>query len=252
MILTNSNYFSKENNIKYMSASQFKSFFLECEAKALAEAKGDYVREKTKPMLVGSFVDAYFEGSLDDFKLENPEIFKKDGGLKSDFRQAEDIIARVQRDEFFMQFLSGQKQVIKTGEIEGVLFKSKIDSYHEGRAIVDLKVMKDFSREWKDGLKISFIEKWGYDLQASIYVQLEGNNLPFFIAAVTKEKEPDLEIISIPRERLDVCLDMVKKHVKRFDDIKKGLVEPTRCEKCNWCKSTKKLTEIISYEDIGE
>ena len=53
MTLNNSNYFSQENNMKYMSASSFKTF-LECESMALAEIKGEYQREKTTalPMLI--------------------------------------------------------------------------------------------------------------------------------------------------------------------------------------------------------
>jgi hypothetical protein len=245
------NYFSKENNREFMGSSQFKSM-MDCESMALAELKGDYVREKTTALLVGSYVDAYFEGSLDEFMLDNTEIFKKDGTLKAEYKHAEYIIQRIERDSFFMKYMAGQKQVIKTGEIEGVPFKIKIDSYHEGKAIVDLKVIKDFKREWKDGLKISFVEKWNYDIQGAIYQAVEGNNLPFFIAGVTKEKEPDLAIINIPQARLDFCLDIVKKNVKRFDDIKKGLVEPTHCGKCDYCKRMKILTSVISYEDIGE
>lgn len=251
MTLNNSNYFSQENNLKYMGSSQFKTFF-DCEAMGLAEVKGEYQREKTTSMLVGSYVDAYYEGSLDDFKLENPEIFLKNGGLKSEFRKAEEIIARLQRDELFSKYMSGNKQTILTGEIEGVPCKIKIDSYHIGKAIVDLKIVKDFKREWKDGLKISFVEKWGYDLQGAFYQEIEGNKLPFFIAGATKEKEPDLEIINIHQERLDVCIDIIRKNIKRYDDIKKGLIEPKRCEKCDYCKSTKVLKQIISYEDIGE
>ena len=64
MILTNNNYFSKKANMEYMSVSQFKAFD-KCEAAALAELKGEYVKPKTVSMLVGSYVDAYFEGSLD-------------------------------------------------------------------------------------------------------------------------------------------------------------------------------------------
>lgn len=252
MTLNNSNYFSQENNMKYMGSSQFKTFFLDCEAMALAEVKGEYVREKTTSMLVGSYVDAHYEGSLDDFKLENPEIFLKNGGLKSEFRKAEEIIARLQRDELFSKYMSGNKQTILTGEIEGVPCKIKIDSFHPGKAIVDLKVVKDFARFWKDGLKLSFVEKWGYDLQMALYQCIEGNKLPVFIAGVTKETVPDLEIINIHQERLDACMDIIRKHIKKFDDIKKGLIEPTRCGKCDYCKSTKVLKQIISYEDIGE
>ena len=46
------------------------------------------------------------------------------------------------------------------------LFKIKIDSYHEGACIVDLKVMRDFEPVWKEGQgKLHFIEAWGYDIQ---------------------------------------------------------------------------------------
>ena len=253
MTLTNSNYFSPENNMKFMGSSQFRTFFLECEAKALAEAKGEYKREKTTSMLVGSYVDAYYEDSLDDFKLEYPEIFLKNGGgLKSDFKKAEIIIARLQRDELFSKYMSGDKQTILTGEIEGIPCKIKIDSYHPGKAIVDLKVVKDFKPEWSDGLKYPLLKKSGYDIQGAFYQEIEGNKLPFFLAGATKETVTDLEIINIPQQRLDVCMDFIRKNIKRYDDIKKGLIEPKRCERCNYCKSTKKLTKVISYEDIGD
>ncbi len=249
-MLTAENYFSQENNMKYMGASQFKSF-MNCEAAALAEIKGEFEREKTTALLVGSYVDAHYEGTLDIFSAKNPEIFLKGKlELKSEYKQANYIIQRLERDELFQQFMSGQKQVIKTGEIFGVPFKIKMDSYHPGNKIVDLKVMRDFEPIWKDGLMLNFVEAWGYDIQAAIYQFIEGNSLPFYIAAATKEKEPDLAIISIPQNRLDYCLEIVTDNVKRFDDIKKGLIEPTRCEHCDYCKSTKRLTEILDYTDL--
>jgi len=248
-MITSENYFSPENNMKYMSASQFKAF-MNCEAGALAEIKGEFEREKTTSLLVGSYVDAHYEKTLDLFKAQNPEIFTQKGALKAEYKQAEYIIERLERDELFQKYMSGEKQVIKTGEIESIPFKIKIDSYHPGKVIVDLKVMRDFEQMWKDGLKLSFVEVWGYDIQGAIYQAIEGNNLPFFITAATKEKEPDLAIISIPQDRLDYCLNQVKENVKRFDDIKKGLIEPTRCEHCDYCKSTKVLTEIIDYTSL--
>ena len=47
--------------------------------------------------------------------------------------------------------------------------------------------------------------------------------LPFYICAVTKEKVPDLKIIEIP---------------------------PIRCEHCDYCKATKKITRVISAEEL--
>jgi hypothetical protein len=250
-MITAENYHSPEMNMKYMGTSQFKAF-MECEAGALAEVKGEYIQEKTVSFLVGSYVDAYYERTLDKFMAENPDIFTLKGTLKSEYKHAEYIIQRLERDEFFKKYMAGQKQVIKTGDIEGVPFKIKIDSYHPGKAIVDLKIMRDFEQIWKDGLKLSFVEAWQYDIQAAVYQAVEGNNLPFFIAAGTKEKpEPDLAIISIPQERIDYCLNQVKENIQRFADIKKGLIEPTRCERCDFCKSTKILNEIVEYDKLG-
>ena len=250
-MITAENYHSVESDMEYMSASQYKSF-LECEACALAETLGRWEREKTVSLLVGSYVDAHYEKTLDLFKAKNPEIFTQKGELRSEYKHAEYIIERLSRDEKFEKYMSGQKQVIKTGEIAGVPFKIKIDSYHPSKAIVDLKIMRDFENIWKDGLKIPFVEAWGYDIQAAIYQAVEGDGLPFFIAAGTKEKpEPDLALLSIPQDRLDFQLNQVKQNAPRFADIKKGLIEPVRCERCDYCKSTKVLIEIVDYSMIG-
>ncbi len=113
MELNNENYFSAEMQMRYMGTSQFKAF-CKCEAAALAEIKGEYVRTKSTALLVGSYVDAHFEGTLDLFKAQNPELFKRDGSLKSEYIQAEQIINRIERDELFMLLMSGKKQVILT------------------------------------------------------------------------------------------------------------------------------------------
>ena len=245
MRLTKANYFSAENNMKYMSASQFKSF-LECEARTLAELRGEYVREETTALLVGSYVDAYFSNELAEFKSSHPEIFTRQGELKSDYRHAEEIIQRILRDKMFMKYMSGRKQVIKTGKIAGVPFKIKMDSYHKNKAIVDMKIMKDFEPVWKEGKgKLHFIEAWGYDMQGAIYQAVEGNQLPFILAAATKEKVTDLQLISVSQEVLDVALEIVEEKAQYFQELKKGLHEPERCGHCDYCKQTKVLTGEI-------
>ena len=251
MTVTNENYFSKENELKYFGSSQFKSF-MKCEAATMARINGEYEEETSVALLVGSFVDAHFEGTLDVFRAQHPEIFTQKGTLKSDYQHADYIIERIERDELFMQYMDGEKQVIKTGELFGLPWKIKIDSYHPGKAIVDLKVMKDFAPIWVDGQgRIPFVEAWGYDIQAAIYQAIEGNQLPFFIAGATKEKpEPDIAVLHIPQSSIDIALEIIKAHIDRFDGVKKGLVEPYRCERCNHCKRTKKLTQIISYLDL--
>jgi hypothetical protein len=255
MILTAENYFSPESNKEYMSVSQFKSF-KKCEVAALAEYNGEYAEPMSTALLVSSYVDAHFEGTLDIFKAKHPELFKKDGGLKSDYIQAEDIIQRVERDELFMNLMSGEKQVIMTGEIEKIPFKIKIDSYHPDTSIVDLKVMRDFERVWNPEIHFreSFVESWGYDIQGAVYQEIVRQNtglqLPFYIAAATKEKETDIAAMEIKQERLDFCLDVVKRDLGRIILVKKGEVEPQRCEKCDYCKKTKQLIEIVDYTEV--
>ena len=63
---------------------------------------------------------------------------------------------------------------------------------------------------------------------------------------------PDLAIISIPQDVLDDALFTVRSSIRRYDDIKHGLIEPVRCEHCDYCKATKKLSRIIDYREIGE
>lgn len=64
MQINQENYYSEAANREYFSVSQYKSF-MNCEARAMAEISGEYERPVTKALLVGSFVDRYFEGTLD-------------------------------------------------------------------------------------------------------------------------------------------------------------------------------------------
>lgn len=251
MAVNRFNYFSDNNNRKYCGSSQFKAF-LKCPASAMAVLEGKLQEEESTSLLVGSYVDAWFEGTLDQFKADHPNLFKRDGTLKMDYERANAIIERVSRDELFMKYMSGRKQVIKTGEINGVPFKIKIDSYHKGKAIVDLKVIKDFKPIWNEekGIKEDFIHYWGYDYQAAIYQYIEGNKLPFYICAVTKETEPDMKIIEIPQHWIDAAMAEIRNEIGVIQAIKQGDFEARRCECCDYCKSTRKLARVISAEEL--
>ena len=102
-----------------------------------------------------------------------------------------------------MKFMSGEKQVIMTGELFGTKWKIKMDSYIPGIAIVDLKVMASITKlEWvRDIGYLDFVRYWGYDIQGAIYQEIvrqnTGKKLPFYIAGATKESEPDIRIIHI-------------------------------------------------------
>ena len=255
MSLTNENYFNKENSLKYMGVSQFKTFE-KCPAMAMAEINGTYEREKTSALLVGSYVDSHFEETLDIFRAQNPQIFKKDGTLKSEYVQAEQIISRIERDAMFMEFMSGKKQVIMTGEIEGVPVKIKIDSLHSDK-IIDLKIMRDFEPVYvPEQGRLPWFEAWRYDLQGAVYQEIVRQNtglkLPFYLAAATKEKVTDIDIVEIEQELLDFELDNFKKNITYYDAIKNGAIEAERCEHCDYCKSTKVLTKIKKSGEFSD
>lgn len=248
MILTNENYYTPEANQEYLSVSQYKDF-QKCEAMALASLRGEWTRPQTTALLVGSYIDSWFEGTLEEFKATHPEIYKKvkgDKQLKADFIQADEIIKFLQKDPMFMRYMSGKKQIIKTAELFGAKWKIKMDSYHNDK-IVDLKVMRSMERIMGQ----SFVSHWGYDLQMAIYAAVEGRDLATYLAVVTKQDPPDKEIISIPRWRRVELLEEVEKSMPRLIAVKSGEIPPRRCGVCEYCRATKMLTEPIDFEMVG-
>lgn len=272
MLLTPSNYYSPEANASYYSVSQIKQF-LDCPSCAMAELRGDYVRPKTTSLLVGGFVDAYFSGEMEQFCKENPEIFTRKGVLKADFVKAEEIIARIERDELAMMMLGGEKQKIVTGQIDGYPFKAKLDVLLSGEqcraiaerfpnmgellfedgAIVDMKIVKDFEPLYKpEEGRMHFITYWRYDLQAAVYQELvrkmTGRKMPFYIFAATKQDPPDIRLFRVDQADMDVQLDSLRRDLPDIDAIKKGKAIPERCESCAWCRHSRVLTGAMGME----
>lgn len=267
--LTDANYYSQEANWQYMSTSQFKAF-RKCESAAMAELRGEWGRKDTTALLVGSYVDAYFSGELEQFTEAHPELFKRDGTLKADFQNAQSIAERLESDELAKMLLSGRHQVIKTGKIGGVWFKAKYDSLLSavqveaicrkfpqvrnlvpfgGAVIVDLKCMRNFDDVWDElaHSRVSFVNYWGYDIQGAIYQKLDKRAAPFVIVGVTKDAEPDIEAMYIPDDDMAFRLAEVEEYSPRYDAIKKGEIAPVGCGECAYCRSVKKLSAIKHY-----
>lgn len=252
MELTSGNYHTPEANKSFWSVSLFKAFD-KCEASGLAQVRGQYQREETDALLIGSYVDAYFAGEMDEFVGEHSEqMFTKKGTLYAKYETANKCINAVECQPLMMEFLEGEKQTIMTGKLFGVDWKIKMDVFN-GERIVDLKCMKDFEPVYKEGSgRVHFIEAWGYDIQGAIYQKIveqnTGKKLPFYILAVTKEKVPDVGLFEIKQSVLDTALKIVESKIDRFDLIKNGDIEAEGCGHCEWCKSTKILTEPSVYE----
>lgn len=262
-VLTSENYYSQEADNRYMSVHQYLDFVGHmgvqgCEARAMAKLNGEWKDKVTKSMLVGSFVDAYFEGSLDNFLKENGECFLKTrpSELKAEYRKAQLMINRCLEDEYFMSTLSGEKQVIMTGYLFGCEWKIKMDSYFPEKAIVDLKTSNNIHKAWKvqDYGYVSFVEYWGYILQLAVYQKIveinTGKKLPCYDSVVTKEEVPELVVAYIDQMSLDHALNEIRMNMESVLMVKRGEAEPIRCEKCDYCKATRKLKGPINYQDL--
>ena len=259
--LTAENYYSSDANKQLMSVSQYKDFagtwaHHGCEFQAMKKLSGEWEEPKSTALMVGSYVDAYVEGTLDEFRMKNPEIYRQDGSLKSDYVKADRIIERMLRDRYFMTYLSGEKQRIMVGQLFGAEWKIKMDSYIPGVAIVDLKVMRSISDlHWvRDLGYIDTLRYWNYDIQGAVYQEIvyqnTGHRLPFYIAATTKENEPDVQIIQITQNYLDEAMSLVETRMPRILMVKNGEAEPDRCETCDCCRYYRSLSRPISLDDL--
>ena len=270
MKLTAENYYTVEADMEYVSVSQYKLFYgttqkQGCEACALATIKGEYKHPVTDALLIGSYVDAYFDNGLEQFKETHPELFStrgpSKGQLKAQYQQADIMIQRCERDELFMRYMRGDTQVIMTGEIAGVPIKIKIDST-DGNRITDLKTCRSLNQTYYAadvGERINFIEAFGYDTQGAVYQEIyyqnTGKRLPFYICAVSKDKtegipHPRIAVIQIPDVILNERLIEFERRVPMIQMLKKGEANPTRCGVCDYCADTEVLTRPISPDEL--
>ena len=260
MILTDENYFSKEANERFMSVSQFKQG-VECEARMVAELKGEYQRPHSTALTVGSYIHSAFESTkvFGDFLLENEKtIVTKNGTLRSEFVQANKMIQTLQDDPFCMYALTGEKENIYTGELFGIEWKIKVDNInHEKLFFSDIKSTKGlYDRYWSNrfGRYVSFVEMYGYDIQMAVYQEIIRQNtgqlyLPY-IVAVTKENVPDKAIIHFDEETLQSALEFVSERIDSVVAAKAGERPPIACMKCEYCRKIKKLHQTISMYEL--
>lgn len=257
MKVTGEDYYSAETNQAYFSVSQFKDF-KKCPAMAMAKLRGEYAEEEGRALLLGSYVDEILTGtdeSISKFIERNySNIYKKNGDPYADIVQANETIERFRQQPKMMHYISGQHQVIMTGEIEGVPFKIKMDSFDPDEYITDLKYMASLR---SPNLFTPMIEYWGYDIQAAVYQEIVrqniGKRLPFMFDVATKESPAHLALGQISQYNMDKALDTVKSLAPRFQKIKTGELPAERCEEygCDYCTTTKIITEPIDTDLFG-
>lgn len=271
--LTKDNYFSLEANRQYMSVSQFKGFvpaFGGCEAASVAKLSGEWVEPKKDAFEEGKYIHAWNEGTLADFRANNPDMISSQGPtkgqLKANFKHCNRMIEVLENDPLVMKVLAGQKEVILTANLFGIAWKIMIDSYqpesgHFG-VITDLKAMKEMDGKWwnKEAQAYeNFIDHYGYKTQMGVYAEVEriakGREqeqwaLPH-MAIVTKEKSPDHELLFFDFDVIAQQLQVVSKYIERVKQVKSGEELPVRCEKCEYCLQDKKLKRIRHYSEMN-
>jgi len=255
--LTAENYYSLEADQEYMSYSQYKEF-RDCEARAMAKVWGGWEEPPSQAFLVGSYVHAYFEGTLKNFMVEHPEIFKRDGTLKAEYKFADEMIDTILNDEMCVAALEGEKEKIVTFEFGGCMWKMKADVLNlEKRRIVHLKNISELgAKVWNNEKRYYelWLEAYGYIGQMALYqkgVQIAYNILVEpIILAVTKQDPPNKALIYFDDDRLNWELSQIVFHLPRVLAVKNRQERPKRCERCKYCRETKKLRKLMHYSEL--
>lgn len=276
--LNDETYHSPEANRRWLDCSTYKNFAgtcgrASCETRALAIVKGDYVPPKTDALLLGGYVDAYFDHSLPQFMIDNMDDLytkasikkfqegKGDLELLSQFKQADSMIKRAIKEPLFMRYVDGETQKILTAEIDGVPIRVKLDSY-DGKRITDIKTAASISETYyaKDlGQRLNFIEYFGYVEQAYFYQKAVeynfGKKLPFYLAVISKDKEynvphPRLAIIQIPDKIIEEKGEEIKQKIHSIWSIIQGEIDPIPCGHCEWCADNLPLEKVISMDEL--
>lgn len=268
--LTKENYFSVEADKEYMSNSQMKGF-IECEAKKMAQLDGIYPKEDSQAFLQGRYVHSWNEGTMLQFEAENPSMIssmgKTKGQLKKEFKKCGDAIEVLKSDPLIIKALEGQKEIIFTADLFGTKWKCMLDSYNpeQGR-FADLKYLKSFyDKFWnkEESYYENVFEYYGYYQQLSVYAEIERiatkreGWLEPFLVMVDKQEIPDKMIMSFTSEDENYTdfiarnLTIIEYKLPRILKVKNKEVEPIRCEKCDYCRSTKMLTGTTHYSKLA-
>ena len=243
-----------------MSRSQYVGFVYECEAKEIAKLSDGWVDVPTTAQEVGQYVHSWIAGTQDEFRVNHPSMFTKANTLKAEYLLANTMIDCLQEDPFVMPYLEGDKERILTAEMYGAPWKIRMNVHSlVPRRIVDLITTRSIlEKVWDEAARkyVSFIELFKVPVKAAIYSEVErlamgrvaGDWSEFMIVAVSKEKYPDKAVLNMTNPiRLAAELAVVEANMPRIIALKAGLEEPIRCEACNYCRSTKVLSNVIQY-----
>ncbi|MCL2493445.1 MAG: PD-(D/E)XK nuclease-like domain-containing protein [Clostridiales bacterium] len=268
--LTKDNYYSLGADRAFMSCSQWDSF-CRCEAREAAYLRGEYEKPKgsSTALIVGNYLHAAMEGPdafesfLDKHWSDIYQVGKRT--KKAEFDRADLMIETLRKDSYIGRLirLPGETEKVMTGVLFGdIPFKIRLDKYVSlsSRMIIDYKTCEDMHETFysEDGIRESFIEHWGYARRAAAYIEIEKqnagslNDAVFLIIAISKQFPPDRDVFAMnDRESLSSAFAGMESRAQHFQRVKDGIDEPIRCERCDYCRATKKITGPRLYTDIA-
>lgn len=262
-VLTAENYHSKSANLAYMGTGQYKDW-LKCEASTLNWLSTGCPSEDTDALMVGKYCHCWSQSpeAFECFKsINSGYIYNKKGEPYAAFKKADEMIEILRADPKVGFYLQGHKEVILTASLFGIPWKIMIDIDNpELNYLLDLKTTKSITETtWsvEQHCRVSFIEEWQYMIQAAVYSEVERlargreTHRDFYIAAVSKERVPDHSLVDLTDpERMATELANIEANLPRILAVKSGAEPPIRCEKCDYCKATKRIDRVINYKEL--
>jgi len=257
MQLTRDNYHSTDANQQYMSVSQFKGW-ADCPARKRAELAGQWEDEDRTALLVGSYVDLALTGTpeeLDAWTLAHGgDVFLKSGkAKKAPFVNADAMIAKARNDSLFMEYLTGEHQVILTGMLYDIEWRCMIDVLDiEANRYVDLKTTANMAEyTWSNvhRARVPFYEAFNYWMQLAVYKELIDYNYNVrpeaYIAALSKQEPPDIDIFVFANyDRFQEELACIGRVIDKVIAWKAGDVDAPACGRCAYCRSIKTASVV--------
>lgn len=255
MEINKNNYYTTEADKETMSVSQYK-LFKQCEVKAMAKLNGIYVQPDSDAFLVGKYVHSWSEGTLEQFKEENPALYSSrgvtKGELKATYQVADIMVNSLKNDDICMKFLVGEKEVIIEGELFGIHWRGMVDVLNlEKGFFSDLKTTQGIHKKYEG---LTFIEKYGYIEQMAVYRELIkqqfGKDLIPYIVAVEKNDNPLKAIVRVDENYTSPKLEEIEFTLERIKKVKNGEEKPIGCGQCDYCRSINKVTQILTIDEL--
>lgn len=244
-VLTPQNYHSPEARVRWLSSSDVKQV-MRCEA---AWASGEREDEDKEVLVFGHLFEALLTGE----EYDNPALYSSRGPtkglLKAEYQPAEDMAQAVRRSPMLARLIDrSRKQVIMTGEIEGLPFRVMCDLLDTNGSILDIKSARSFAAQYDEnhGAYREWWAIWDYPVQLWIYSEIarqNGLDVPHVGIIAAAKNNCDVQAITFSRETMEAAEADARYAIDRISAIRDGDL-PMKCERCQWCIDHKEITDF--------